>query len=260
MVKPNQKLLQGLDFYQNSDYSKVKNKKGHVCSICNNNGVVYAENGTTFCPRKQSINFYNSSLIPARYSKCRDTRFDNGQWKLRKGSIQEALNYSIQYVDNFPDIPPPFFLGSPGLGKTHLSVCIISELIFSKRKKCIFKQFRDLLSDIKDIYVKNQSEKDFVETLCHYDVLVIDDLGATRMSEWETSVLDTLIAKRYNSDKHTIFNSNLALINGTKYKVTDPSMVLDTKIGDRNISRIFEMCNILELTGEDFRKKDFSKK
>ena len=73
-------------------------------------------------------------------------------------------------------------------------------------------------------------------------------------------MLDTLIAKRYNSDKHTIFNSNLALINGTKYKVTDPSMVLDTKIGDRNISRIFEMCNILELTGEDFRKKDFSKK
>ena len=67
------------------------------------------------------------------------------------------------------------------------------------------------------IYVKGLSEKEYVETLCDYDIMVIDDLGATRMSEWEISVLDNIVAKRYNSKKHTIFNSNLAFLNGKNF-------------------------------------------
>mgnify|MGYP003984630201 FL=1 len=129
----------------------------------------------------------------------------------------------------------------------------MTELIFAYNQKCIFKQFRDLLSDIKDIYVKGQSEKEYVETLCGYDVMIIDDLGATRMSEWEISVLDNIIAKRYNSKKHTIFNSNLAFLNGKNFKATDSNQILDYKIGKRNISRIYEMSKILELNGEDYR-------
>ena len=110
-----------------------------------------------------------------------------------------------------------------------------------------------MLSDIKDIYVKGLSEKEYVETLCDYDIMVIDDLGATRMSEWEISVLDNIVAKRYNSKKHTIFNSNLAFLNGKNFKATDSNQILDYKIGKRNISRIYEMCHILELKGEDYR-------
>ena len=73
------------------------------------------------------------------------------------------------------------------------------------------------------------------------------------MSEWEISVLDNIIAKRYNSQKHTIFNSNLAFLNGKKFKATESNQILDYKIGKRNISRIYEMSKILELDGEDFR-------
>ena len=113
---------------------------------------------------------------------------------------------------------------------------------------------------IKDIYVKNESEKQYVDKLCKFDVLVIDDLGATRMSEWETSVLDTLIANRYNSKKHTIFSSNLAFLDSNLYKVTSKDQVLDYKIGERNISRIFEMCSVLEMKGKDYRKKNRIKK
>jgi len=219
-----QEFLSGLIFYEDSDFSKVRNKEGFRCSMCNNTGVIYTNESVTFCPRKKSINIYNSSLIPARFSKCRNTRFDNGNWEIRERSIQNAL------------------------------------LVFAHNNKCLFKQFRDLLSDIKDIYVKNESEKEYVDFLCEYDVLVVDDLGTTRMSEWETSVLDNLIDKRYNSKKHTIFNSNLAFLNGKKYKQTESSKILDYKIGDRNISRIFEMCHVLELTGTDFRKKNLNLK
>ncbi len=253
-----QELLSGLVFYTQSSFSKVRSKKGFSCSICGDEGVVYTENGVLFCPRRRNMNIYNSSLIPSRFSKCRNTRLDNGNWEIRERSIQNALEYSVKYVKEFPNLLPPFFVGSPGLGKTHLSVSIISELIFAHDQRCLFKEFRDLLTDIKDIYVRSGSEKEYVEQLCEYDVLVIDDLGATRMSEWETGVLDDLIARRYNAKKHTIFNSNLSFIDSKKHKQSDSGKILDYKIGERNVSRIFEMCHILELTGKDFRKESRS--
>lgn len=255
------KFLSNLVFYEDAEFSKVKSKDEFVCDECDlqgvkceSQGVVYIDNSVAFCSRKKKINTYNSALIPARYSKCRNLRLDNGNWVLRgEKSIQNALDYSVKYLKNYPDILPPFFVGAPGLGKTHLSISIITELIFAFNKNCLFKQFRDLLSDIKDIYVKGESEKEYVDVLCSYDVLVIDDLGATRMSEWEVSVLDNLIAKRYNSKKHTLFNSNLAFLNGKKFKASESSQILDYKIGKRNISRIFEMCQVMELIGDDFR-------
>ena len=247
------KLLKNLEFYSVSDFSRVRSREGFSCEECGGNGVVYSEGGVSFCSRKKKIDVYNFSRIPARYSKGKNLKLDNGGWEIRDRSIQNALEYSIKYLENFPKFLPPFFVGLPGLGKTHLSVSIITELIFAYNQKCIFKQFRDLLSDIKDIYVKGLSEKEYVETLCSYDVMIIDDLGATRMSEWEISVLDNIIAKRYNSKKHTIFNSNLAFLNGKNFKATDSNQILDYKIGKRNISRIYEMSKILELNGEDYR-------
>ena len=90
-------------------------------------------------------------------------------------------------------------------------------------------------------------------------MLVIDDLGSTRMSEWETSILDTIIATRYNANLHTIFSSNLSFLGSKTYKQTKEDMILDYKIGERNLSRIFEMCQMIELKGDDYRKKNFKK-
>ena len=44
-----------------------------------------------------------------------------------------------------------------------------------------------------------------------------------------------------------------AFLNGKNFKATDSNQILDYKIGKRNISRIYEMCHILELKGEDYR-------
>ena len=78
------------------------------------------------------------------------------------------------------------------------------------------------------------------------------------MSNDVISFLDSLIAKRYNSKRHTIFNSNLTFLNSKKHKQSDSGKILDYKIGERNISRIFEMCKVLELSGSDFRRKSKS--
>jgi len=253
-------IFSGIDFFSSNDLSRVKFKDGFVCPNCDNNsGFIYHDDSVSICPIKTSINLYNSANIPARFSKCRNTTLDNGSWEIRERSIQDALEYSVKYIKEYPSLTPPFFIGSPGLGKTHLSVSIISQLTLSLGVKCLFKQFRDLIADIKDLYIKNDSEKDYIDNFSNYKVLVIDDLGSTRMSEWETSILDTIIATRYNANLHTIFSSNLSFLGSKTYKQTKEDMILDYKIGERNLSRIFEMCQMIELKGDDYRKKNFKK-
>ena len=249
-------IFDSLEFFIKEELSKVKNKKNFTCPFCTeNSGFIYMDESVKKCKREYAMNLYNLANIPARFSKCKNTTYDNGEWQIRERTIQDALEYSVEYIKNFPSKNPPFFIGSTGLGKTHLSISIISELTLKYNKKCFFKQFRDLISDIKDIYIKNASEKDYIDSFNLYDVLIIDDLGSTRMSEWEMSILDTIIAERYNAAKHTIFSSNLSFLGSKIYKQKKEDKILDYKIGERNISRIFEMCKILELKGTDFRKK-----
>ena len=252
------KIFSGIQFFSKNELSKIKNKNGFKCSECeHNSGFIYFEDSVKICPRKKIINLYNSSNIPSRFSKCRNTTLDNGSWEIRERSIQDALEYSVKYIKNFPNLLPPFFIGNPGLGKTHLSISIISELILVYGIRCLLKEFRVLISDIKDLYLKNDSEKDYINKFNEYEVLVIDDLGSTRMSEWETGILDTIIATRYNANLHTIFSSNLSYIGSKIHKQTKEDKILDYKIGERNVSRLFEMCKIIELRGDDYRKRTY---
>ena len=62
---------------------------------------------------------------------------------------------------------------------------------------------------------------------------------------------------RYNANLHTIFSSNLSYIGSKIHKQTKEDKILDYKIGERNVSRLFEMCKIIELRGDDYRKKTY---
>ena len=115
------KIFSGIQFFSKNELSKIKNKNGFKCSECeHNSGFIYFEDSVKICPRKKIINLYNSSNIPSRFSKCRNTTLDNGSWEIRERSIQDALEYSVKYIKNFPNLLPPFFIGNPGLGKTCL--------------------------------------------------------------------------------------------------------------------------------------------
>ncbi|GIR28986.1 hypothetical protein CM15mP43_06100 [bacterium] len=79
---------------------------------CNIIQVYIFEDSVKICPRKKIINLYNSSNIPSRFSKCRNTTLDNGSWEIRERSIQDALEYSVKYIKNFPNLLPPFLLAT----------------------------------------------------------------------------------------------------------------------------------------------------
>ena len=157
------------------------------------------------------------------------------------------------------------FMGEPGLGKTHLAVSIIKELILKHGVECKFVDFFELLRDIRHGYGEDISEGEFINPYVGVKVLVIDELAKGRNTDWELTILDHFISTRYNDDdKVTIVTTNFKdkLDNETgqeDYKKGGLSSAsarynLEEKIGPRIFSRLLEMCKKVHLQGKDFRK------
>lgn len=133
-----------------------------------------------------------------------------------------------------------FVSGPPGTGKTHLSIATLIKILESTEG--IFSSVPDLLFQIKNSFSEGKYFK-FFERIRTTPLLVLDDIGAEKPTEWVRETLFSLIDFRYQNNKPIIFTSNFHLSN------------LENKLGKPIISRIVEMCRVIKLDGEDFRLK-----
>ena len=158
------------------------------------------------------------------------------------------------------------FMGEPGLGKTHLAVSIIKELILVHGVECKFVDFFELLRDIRHGYGEDISEGEFMDPYVGVKVLVIDELAKGRNTDWELTIIDHFISARYNDDdKVTLVTTNFKdkLDNGIgkedryskKFSNASTRYTLEEKIGPRIFSRLMEMCKKVHLQGKDFRQE-----
>jgi DNA replication protein DnaC len=143
-------------------------------------------------------------------------------------------------------------MGPCGVGKTHLATAIIAELTLKKGIPCLFYDFRDLLKEIRSSYDSNSpiSEFSILEPVVTKQVLVLDDLGAWKITDWVRDTVNYIINKRYNEGLITIITSN---------RMDNPREVdeetLTDRIGMRLRSRLHEMCQEFEIEAEDYRLK-----
>jgi hypothetical protein len=82
------------------------------------------------------------------------------------------------------------------------------------------------------------------------ELLVLDDLGAERPTDWVEETMNLIVNTRYNNRRLTIFTSNYPL-NTSK---NSPAETLHERVGFRLFSRLHEMCEFLELDGIDYRE------
>jgi DNA replication protein DnaC len=203
---------------------------------------------------KQSL--LDQANIPRRYLGC---SLDN--FEVHNDSHRDALKISRQFVKNFPaqDVGL-LFIGPCGVGKTHLAVAVILELIKAKDAACIFYDFRDLIREIQSTFTPDStlSESDVIAPVFQADVLVLDELGAKRTTAWVEETVFYIINHRYNQKKLTIFTTNYPDTEEDEdkrdsfYKKGGDSLI--DRIGVRLRSRIYEMCKVVEIEGPDFRK------
>jgi DNA replication protein DnaC len=138
-----------------------------------------------------------------------------------------------------------FISGNCGLGKTHLAVALTRNLIMLN-KLVHFDVVPELLLKIKsEIFEKNNiSEEDVVNQYARYDYLILDDLGAEKVTGWTLQTLYLIFDRRLREGKtNIIITSNLSLP-----KIED-------ELSERISSRIAGMCRIVKFTGDDWRLK-----
>jgi DNA replication protein DnaC len=141
-------------------------------------------------------------------------------------------------------------MGPVGTGKTHLSVAILHGLI-EKGVSCLFYEFGSLLKEIQGSYnsLSQTSELKVLAPIFEAEVLVLDELGASKTTDWVRDTMMQIIGTRYNERKLTIFTTNYFDERGAERDET-----LEDRIGVRLRSRLYEMCRTVELDGKDFRR------
>jgi DNA replication protein DnaC len=200
--------------------------------------------------------------IPRRYRDCSFESYKLSPNDKESETLAHALKISKAFVKNYPgqDIGL-LFIGPCGVGKTHLAVSIIRELILHKGASCVFYDFRDLIREIQSTFTPDStaSETAVLAPVFSCDVLVLDELGAKRTTAWVEETVFYIINQRYNQKKVTIFTTNYPDIDEPEdnresfYKKGGDNLV--DRIGVRLRSRIYEMCKVVPMEGKDFRRE-----
>jgi DNA replication protein DnaC len=191
-----------------------------------------------------------AARIPRRYEEC---SLANYQPATNNGSQLRAFNYAYHLVREYPSVDRGLlFTGSCGVGKTHLSVAILRELIEKKGVSCLFYEFGSLLKEIQNSYnpISQTSELKVLTPVIEAEVLVLDELGASKPTDWVRDTMMHLINTRYNDRKLTIFTTNYL-----DERNTERDEILEDRIGVRLRSRLFEMCRTVQIEGEDYRRR-----
>ena len=272
MLKGKKKISAGCDDCHHAGYT-VRTNGNYAravlcecvkeCEVCGGSGNVMRRNDKGYekissCAAcgvvRQNVKLYNGAGIPAKYYHVHQV--DAG---LSPGSMNESLQKALiyakeEFVKKFPTKKGFLLMGASGLGKTHLAVGTIAELTLGHGVKCMFKDFFYLLSELKQAYSEGTPENDVILPLVEAEVLVIDELGKGRSSEWELNILDQLISKRYNASRQTLATTNYVTREIARER-GDTTEILEARVGERIASRLFEMCEFLYLEGKDYRKK-----
>jgi DNA replication protein DnaC len=216
--------------------------------------------------------------IPKRYEHC---DFESYETNLADGksytpqqaeSLKRAKMLTQAFARDYPGGDQAGFLlmGNSGVGKTHLAIAALKELL-NRGHTGYFCEYGALLREIQHSYRSESevSEIQLLNPILSVEVLVMDDLGCIKPSDWVRDMIAYILNTRYvdgsrdlSHPRCTIITTNYldssdeknAVLPNGKIIVTRKDK-LEDRIGDRMRSRLYEMCRTVEVFAPDFRRE-----
>ncbi len=222
-----------------------------TCTLCFGTGIeVVAGKGARRCgcrTHDAQTKLLEAARIPRRYGECSLSTYHPAS---NNGSQLRAFNLAYRLVREYPAIDRGLLLTGPcGVGKTHLAAAIIRGLV-EKGVPCLFYEFGALLKQIQESYnaLAQTSELKVLAPVYEGEVLVLDELGASKPTDWVRDTMMQIINARYNDRKLTLFTTNY-----TDERRAQTDETLEDRIGVRLRSLLYEMCRTVMVEGDDYR-------
>ncbi|HEU4634566.1 MAG TPA: ATP-binding protein [Edaphobacter sp.] len=242
-----------------------------VCSICEGSGLrVVEREGRRFAEdcvcrvAKRTEMRVRRAGIPRRYEHCTLESYETN-FPSSHRSLGAALLRARRFVESYPldtDGTGLLLTGNIGVGKTHLAVGILQALVIERGATGLFYDYRDLLKQVQNSYNPQvrETELEILRPVFEAEVLVLDELGANKPTDWVWDTVAHILNTRYNDRRTTIITTNYPNqpplgMGGADGSGRLREETLGDRIGERMRSRLQEMCVVVEMQGDDFRQK-----
>jgi DNA replication protein DnaC len=250
------------------------------CTLCRGSGYKLAPRpdgapGKVAVPcdcgmQQRSERAIERARIPKRYEHCDFESYstDVATTPHQTGSLKNGKVLAQGFVREYPGTAEKglLLMGPSGVGKTHLAVAALKELI-RRGHVGLFCDYRELLKEIQASYnpASDSTEMAILEPIRTVEILVLDDLGASKPSDWVRDIVGVVLNARYNERRTTIITTNYydnPAAEGEATRLPSGKLAmplredsLEQRIGSRMRSRLFEMCRTVEIISQDFRRE-----
>lgn len=229
-----------------------------VCPRCNNSGWVPLPGDSLRVEpcgchgdlrRSQRV---ASASIPKRYAHCSLESF-----REKTTVLKNAKKRVQEFVDLWPNTPEGkglLLMGGCGVGKTHLAVAALLDIIHSgKPGRLLFSNFQDLIQEIQASFDADTptTKSEILRPVLEADLLVLDELGSQKPTQFVQDILYYVINTRYNEERTTIFTTNYYDRAAEAKEET-----LEQRVGTRLRSRLAEMADRIDFTGASDHRRN----
>ena len=235
-----------------------------LCPLCQGSGWKPEGTRVTRCDcvaGTRAEKLLERARIPRRYEHCELADFDTS-FPGAHPLLAAAHLLGRRFVEEYPshDSTGLLLVGTVGVGKTHLAVGVLKDLI-RKGIPGLFCDYRELLKQIQNSYNPSvqTTEMEVLRPVFEAELLVLDELGAVKPSEWVWDTVSLILNTRYNDKRATLITTNFpdrpaATVEPTPASRAAREDTLGDRIGERMRSRLHEMCRKVEMAGQDFRQ------